>query len=72
MRITARVKPNAKKETVEKVSDTEYIVRVKAPPHEGRANDAVVAALSEYFDIPKSRIAIFRGHTGKVKIVDIA
>lgn len=71
MRITVRVKPNAKQETVETVSATEYIVRVKEPPREGRANEAVIAALSAHFRVPRSRITIVRGASGKAKTVDI-
>lgn len=71
MRIIIRVKPNSRQESLEKVSDGEFIVRVKAPPQEGRANDAVIKALAEYFGVPKSRISIARGKTGKVKVIEI-
>lgn len=72
MRISIKVKPNSKTELVEKTGDKEFTVRVKAPAKEGKANDAVVEALSEYFDIPKSRIAILHGQTGKNKVVEIS
>ena len=72
MRITVRVKPGSKVETVEKAPDGGYIVRVKAPAHEGRANEAVIAALGRHFGVPKSRISIARGLSGKAKTVDIA
>lgn len=72
MRISVRVKPNAKKELVEKAGPNEYTVRVKAPAKEGKANDALVEALSEHFGVPKSRITIASGHGSKTKIIDIA
>ncbi len=72
MRIVARVKPNAKENKVEKTGQNEFILRVKAAPKENKANEAVVALLSEYLDIPKSRIIIIRGLTGKSKVIDIA
>jgi uncharacterized protein (TIGR00251 family) len=71
VRITVRIKPNAKTQTVEKLPDGEFLVRVKAPAKEGRANDALIKALSGYFDIPKSRISIASGLGSKNKIVDI-
>lgn len=71
VRISVRVKPNSKKPGVEKVSDKEFIVRVKAPATEGRANKAVIEALGDYLSVPKSRISIFRGISGKNKIIDI-
>jgi hypothetical protein len=71
VRLSVRVKPNSKNAGVEKLSDKEYIVRVNAPAAEGRANKAVIEALSDYLSVPKSRISIFRGISGKNKIIDI-
>lgn len=72
MRIGIRVKPGSKNESVEKTADGGYIVRVKAPAREGRANEAVIAALGRHFGVPKSRISIVRGLSGRDKMVDIA
>lgn len=71
MRISVKVKPGAKKDKVERVSDKELSVRLKAPPKEGKANKALIDVLSEYFSIPKSRITIARGESGRNKIIDI-
>ena len=71
VRISVRVKPNSKKPGVEKLSTKEFIVKVSAPATEGRANDAVIRALSDYLSVPKNRISIYRGSSGKNKIVDI-
>ena len=72
MRISVHVKPGSKQEAVEKISDSEFIVRVKAPAKEGRANDAVIAVLSEYFGRPNSRVTILRGTAGSNKVVEIS
>lgn len=71
MRITVKIKPNAKTEIVEKRSDGGFSVRVKAPAREGKANEALVKALSCHFNIPKSRISIISGLGSKNKIVEI-
>jgi len=71
MKITVKVKPGSKTEDVEKTADGEYVVRVKAPPIEGRANEAVRGALAAHFGIPKSRIVIKHGSSGKRKLVEI-
>lgn len=71
MRISVKVKPGAKEDRVEKVGTSELSVRLKAPPKEGKANKALIGILSEYFSVPKSRISIARGESGKNKIVDI-
>ncbi|MFH0791485.1 MAG: DUF167 domain-containing protein [Candidatus Omnitrophota bacterium] len=71
MRISVKVKPNSKRERVEKLTEREFIVYVNAPAQEGRANAAVIEVLCEYFDIAKTRISIIRGHRGRNKVVDI-
>lgn len=71
VRITVRIKPGSSKETVEKLSGNEFLVRVRAPAKEGKANRALIEILSEYFDIPKSRISIAGGLGSKNKIVDL-
>jgi hypothetical protein len=42
---------------------------VKAPPQEGRANEAVIETLAKHFHVPKSQIAIVGGFKSKMKIV---
>ena len=71
MRITVNIKPNAKADIVEKAADGTFNVRVKAPAKEGKANEALIKILADYFDIPKSRIAIHSGLGSKRKIVDL-
>ena len=38
---------------------------------EGKANEALVRLLSDYFGIPKSKILIIKGTTSKYKLVEI-
>jgi len=69
--ISVAVKPHAKRESITQVSAGEYRVSVKAPPHDGKANLAIIALLSEYFSVPKSKIKIVRGHAAKKKLLAI-
>ena len=71
MRITVKIRPNAKADQVEKLSEGIFSVRVKAPAKEGKANNALIKVLSDYFDIPKSRISLVKGLGSKNKILDI-
>ncbi len=66
-----KVKPQSKSEGVAKIDETHYVVQVKAPPVEGKANEAVVRVLSDYFTVPKSHVRILKGNHGKQKIVEI-
>lgn len=70
MKLTLTVKPNAKDTRVERVDETELKVWVKAQAKEGKANEAVVAAVADYLGIPKSRITIVKGLRGKKKVVE--
>ena len=71
MKIFVKVKPRAREEKVIKISDTNFKVWVKEPPEKGRANRAVLKALSNYFDISQSDIKIISGSTSKLKIIEI-
>ncbi len=66
-----RVTPHAKQN---KVIETDGVLRVytTVAPENGRANSAVIELLSEYLDVPKSKIKILRGLTGRDKIVTIS
>lgn len=66
------VKPNSKAVYVQQGLDGTLLVSVKEPPLDGRANKAVVEALSEYFNTNKSKITIVKGHKTKYKTVEIA
>jgi uncharacterized protein (TIGR00251 family) len=69
--ISVAVKPQAKREAVTQIGASEYKISVKAPPHEGKANLAVIELLSRHFCVPKSKVQIIRGHTARRKILTI-
>ena len=70
MKLFVFVKPNAKVAKVEKVDETHFTVFVPAPPTEGRANEAMIEALSDYFKMPKSRFSIIVGANSRRKIIE--
>ena len=71
MKLTVQVKPNSKKEMVEMLTDGTYLVRVNAPPVEGKANERVIELLASFFKVPKSRIELVSGHKSKFKVFAI-
>ena len=70
-KITITVKPNSKKPGVEKISDDQYIIRVSQPPIDGKANQAVIEILADYFDLSKSKIKMVKGEKSKTKVVEL-
>ena len=58
MRISIKVHARSKREGVVPQPDGSYKVDVKAPPVEGKANEAVCAVIAEFFKKSKSLILI--------------
>ena len=46
-------------------------IRLAAPPAEGRANECLREFLAEQFGVPKSRVELARGTTGRAKEVRV-
>ncbi len=76
LKIEIKIAPSSKSdEILEFIQDTDGLyfmkARVKAPPKEGKANDALIKLLSKFFALPKSNIEIISGATSKQKIIRI-
>lgn len=71
MKIFCQVKANAKTEKIEKTGNNEFILWVKAPAQEGKANQATLELLSHYLKLPKSCLNIIRGHKNRHKTISV-
>lgn len=71
-RLEIRVKPNAKISTLEEQPDGSWVAKVKAPPIEGRANEALRILVSEHFGIRRSQITIRAGAASRLKLLEIS
>lgn len=71
MKIFVKARPGAREEKVEKIDEQNYIVWVKEPPVQGKANNAIKNALAVYFKTGSSSIKIISGHTSRNKIIEI-
>ncbi len=71
MKIFIKAKPSAEEEKVEKISDNNFIVSVKEPPVQGRANAAIIKVLAEHLGINKNQLEIISGYTNREKIIEI-
>ncbi len=76
-RISVKVTPKASKPRVEKDllpnghGQEQYKIWVNVAPEDGKANKAVIEMLSDFLDIPKSKIRITNGLTNRNKVVEI-
>jgi len=66
---TIRVTPRASANAVGGVRGGALVVRVTAPPVEGRANDAVVAVIAQALGVPRSRVRVEAGAAARTKRV---
>lgn len=68
MRINVKVKPNSNKEEIIKISEAEYIVSLKEPAKDNKANIELIKLLKRYF---KKEVKFIRGLKNKNKIVEV-
>lgn len=71
MKIFVSAKPSTKKDEVVQLDATHFKVSVKAPPQDGKANDAVEKALAEFLGLAPSCVRVIKGHTSKNKIIEV-
>jgi uncharacterized protein (TIGR00251 family) len=74
VRLRVRVRPGASRTAIlgrTVLSDGEIAVRVavSAPPEDGKANAAVIALLAKAWRVPKNKITIVLGATGRNKLL---
>lgn len=71
MKIFVKAKPLSKTGKVEKIDETHFVVSIKEPAREGKANRAIVKALAAHFTVAPSRVRFVSGVHSKNKIVEI-
>ena len=70
--LAVRVTPRASRnEIVELLEDGSIRVRIAAPPTDSEANDVLIDFLSEILGVPKSRLDIVAGATGRDKLIAV-
>lgn len=71
MKIFVKAKPKSKEERVEKIDSTHFVVSVKEPPVQGKANAAIVKALAEHLGVSASSMRLASGFSSKQKTFEI-
>jgi len=69
--IKVKVKPNGKKDYIEKLKEDEYFVETKAPAENNKANESVKNILSNYLKVEEKNIVIIKGHRLKSKVFKV-
>ena len=71
MRISVKVKTNARENSIKEVGERQYHITVTASPVDGKANESVCRLVADFFHTPITTIAIVKGHTAKNKLIKI-
>jgi hypothetical protein len=70
--LRVRVQPRASREALGGERDGALVVRLTAPPVEGRANEALARLLGRALGVPPSAVRVVRGAAGRDKRVAVA
>lgn len=70
--LRVRVQPRASKEALGGERDGALVVRLTAPPVEGKANEALARFLGRALGVPPSAVRVVQGATGRDKRVAVA
>jgi len=70
--LAVRITPRAtRNEIVEVLDDGTIKVRIAAPPADNEANEALIGYLSEILGVPKSKLDIVAGMSGRDKLISV-
>ena len=67
-----KVHPRARKNAITGVVGEALKLALTAPPVEGRANEACIAYLAEFLNVPRSSVTIAAGETSRQKLIRVA
>ena len=61
------IQPNSSKSEFYTLHDNKLKIKIKSPPVDGKANEALIDLIAKTFKIKKRQVEITRGHTDKFK-----
>ena len=67
---TITVKPGSSQEKIIATSDDALTIYLRAKPHDGEANDALIKLLSKHFNVAKTTIKITHGAKSHTKTIE--
>jgi uncharacterized protein (TIGR00251 family) len=70
--VTVRLQPRARRDEVVGERDGVVVIRVTAPPVDGKANQALCRLIAKKAGVAPSRVEIVRGHTAREKVIRVA
>ncbi|WP_208123268.1 DUF167 domain-containing protein [Facilibium subflavum] len=68
---SVHIKPNSKTNQLLGYHGDAVKIALKAAPVDGKANEALIAALAKWFGVTKAQVSIVKGKTARSKLVRI-
>lgn len=69
--LTLHIQPAARKNEVAGLHGDALKIRLAAPPVDGKANECLLRALADWFDVPLRAVSLKSGETSRRKVVEI-
>ena len=69
--LAVRLQPRARRDEIVGEREGRVVVRVTAPPVDGKANDALCRLIAKAAGVAPSRVAVVKGHTAREKVVRV-
>ena len=69
--LSVRLQPRARRDEVVGERAGAVVIRVTAPPVDGKANEALCRLIARAAGVPPSRVSVVRGHTSRDKVVRV-
>jgi uncharacterized protein (TIGR00251 family) len=66
-----RVQPRARRNEIAGERDGAIVIRVTAPPVEGKANAAVRRLIAQKLGVPAGRVQVAKGQKGRDKLIRV-
>ncbi len=70
-RLTVKVHPRARRTALTGRMGDDWKLSLAAPPVDGKANEECVRFLADLAGVPRSRVRIIAGATGRTKVIEV-
>lgn len=72
VQLRLHVQPGAKKTDIAGLYGDCLKIRLAAPPVDGKANECLLRALADWFDVPLRQVTLKSGESSRRKVVEIS
>ncbi|MDD5192822.1 MAG: DUF167 domain-containing protein [Candidatus Nanoarchaeia archaeon] len=71
MILKIKVKPNSRKQEIEKIEGENYKISLKSKPKDNKANIELLKLLKKHFNVESKNIKIIKGLKSRNKIIEV-